>query len=155
MTTSSPVRTAELANRTLIEKGTDGFSAQQATLFAYCSEGIRVLGTTDDIYGYLEQLHLRHNLETYETGIGIVTLGWAAPLPKDYDGDEDEITAPSQHPEKRRVRLSSCVERDGSSGSAMRFQDEPDEVITDEGTATGSLASAVLSALSLLIAKNN
>jgi len=76
--------------------------------------------------------------------IGLVTCGWAAPLPKDYDNEKmvDSLdTPPSQHPEKRRVRLFICASRD-SMASVIRFQDQ-DEVVVDEGEAVGPLANAV------------
>jgi hypothetical protein len=40
-------------------------------------------------------------------------------------------------------------------GSALVFESEPDDFVTDEGEASGSLANALLSALNGLIAKNN
>ena len=68
----------------------------------------------------------------------IVTTGWAAPL--NDDGNIDK--APSQHAQRRRVRLS-CIANRQSVASVLRFADEPDDVITDEGNASGSLANAI------------
>lgn len=74
--------------------------------------------------------------------IALVTTGWAAPL-----NSEGEVEgAPSQHPAKRRVRLSVFASRE-SVVSVLRFQDEPNEPVVDEGQATGSLADAVQSLL--------
>jgi hypothetical protein len=70
--------------------------------------------------------------------IALVTTGWAAPL----NSEGEAEGAPSQHPAKRRVRLSVFASRQ-SVVSVLRFQDEPNEPVVDEGQATGSLADAV------------
>jgi hypothetical protein len=69
---------------------------------------------------------------------GVVTTGWAAPLNE--DGGID--SAPSEHAERRRVRLMVVASREDVV-SVLRFKDEPDAIITDEGKATGSLADAI------------
>lgn len=92
-----------------------------------------------DVYELLERAS-RKVAKSYEF-TAVVTTGWAAPLPKDYS-DNDEVTPPSQHPEKRRVRLV-IVASPVDVVSVLRFQDEPDDTITDEGSATGSLNDAV------------
>ena len=68
----------------------------------------------------------------------IVTTGWAAPLSP--DGKVEG--APSEHALRRRVRLAVVV-ADNGVASVLRFADEPDDVITDPGSATGSLADAI------------
>lgn len=69
----------------------------------------------------------------------IVTTGWAAPL----DEDGKVNGAPSQHAQRRRVRLTVLVANSGVA-SVLRFADEPEEVVTDPGSATGSLAEAII-----------
>lgn len=71
-------------------------------------------------------------------GLAIVTTGWAAPL--NANGEVDG--APSQHAERRRVRLSAYVSCQGMT-SLVAFEDE-DGFTIDEGNATGSLAEALL-----------
>ena len=72
--------------------------------------------------------------------LAIVTSGWAAPL--NIDGEMEG--KPSQHAERRRVRLLSCVRRsDLRMASIVRFGDT-NETHVDEGHATGSLAEAML-----------
>ena len=67
----------------------------------------------------------------------VVTTGWAAPL-----APNGEVTsAPSEHAERRRVRLTICANRE-SVVNILRFPDT-DEVITDTGHAEGSLANAI------------
>lgn len=68
----------------------------------------------------------------------IVTTGWAAPLGP--DGTIDG--APSEHAMRRRVRLAVLV-ADHGVASVLRFADQPDDVVTDPGSATGSLAEAI------------
>jgi hypothetical protein len=70
-----------------------------------------------------------------EEFFGVLTSGWAAPL-------DDSDVAPSQHKGRRRVRLFVSATEDGAI-SVLRFKDNPDESIVDEGKAKGSLADAV------------
>lgn len=74
--------------------------------------------------------------------VAIVTCGWASPIVGDPDADEQ--LPPSQHPERRRVRLVVCATREHTA-SVLRFSDDWDNPITDEGHARGSLADAVRS----------
>ncbi len=68
----------------------------------------------------------------------IVTTGWAAPL-----GPNGHVEGmPSEHALRRRVRLVVTV-ADNGVASVLRFADEPDDVVTDPGSATGSLAEAI------------
>lgn len=73
----------------------------------------------------------------------IITHGWAAPL----DQDGNPTGTPSLHPERRRVRLIVTVDlkNDNDVASALEFGDDPENLIYDHGTATGSLADAVAS----------
>ena len=71
----------------------------------------------------------------------VLTCGWAAPI-RDEDDDNETSVPPSQHPERRRVRLVVVV-GDCGVGSVLRFADTPNDVVTDAGAARGSLADAV------------
>ena len=77
--------------------------------------------------------------------LGVLTCGWAAPV----GGDE---TPPSRHPERRRVRLAAIATTDLVTGSALEFQDKPDEPILDDGSASGSLRDALLDATRAIVA---
>jgi hypothetical protein len=70
--------------------------------------------------------------------IALMTCGWAAPI----DDNKFSNLQPSEHPKRRRIRLVMVANR-ASVASVMRFQDDPDETMTDEGKATGALAEAV------------
>ena len=77
----------------------------------------------------------------------VLTCGWAAPIDRSHESDDDDDDAnekvpPSQHPQRRRVRLVVVV-GDQGVGSVLRFADTPDEIVTDAGSARGSLADAV------------
>lgn len=57
-------------------------------------------------------------------GITLVTCGWAAPLPVEWNGDDDDsaIGRPSEHPEKVRCALVMTIARDGSVYSHLDVQ---------------------------------
>jgi len=96
-----------------------------------------LLNAHPDIYEILsEELY---DFSQY-AGILIHTSGWAAPL----DESGNIGVAPSQHDSRRRVALASCV-TPGSVGSALSFSDDPTDVVLDPGSATGSLAEALVS----------
>ena len=69
----------------------------------------------------------------------LLTTGWAAPL----NGNKEIDCAPSEHEMRRRVRLAVVANADSAVCSVLRFEDEPEETVLDEGQATGSLADAV------------
>ena len=73
--------------------------------------------------------------------ITIATCGWAAPI--DNDNSEFNETAPSQHPERRRVRLLTTANTNSQFGSSISFKDTPDEPVFDYGNAKGALADAI------------
>ena len=74
--------------------------------------------------------------------ITIATCGWAAPLDK--DNDDNNGIAPSQHPERRRVRLLTTANTNSQFGSSISFEDNPNEPVFDYGNARGSLADAIV-----------
>ena len=124
-----------------------GFDLKKALLISV-TDGLFGVELSDplesgDVYDLIES---KASLELAKRSdfIAIVTCGWAAPLSKDTnDDDDDDKVAPSQHPLRRRVRLVVLASR-SSVSSVLRFSDTPDETVTDEGKATGSLADAIL-----------
>ena len=70
--------------------------------------------------------------------ITIATCGWAAP------NDDNKEIAPSQHPERRRVRLLTTANTNSQFGSSISFKDTPDEPVFDYGNARGALADAIM-----------
>ena len=97
-----------------------------------------------DVYELLEDRKTLTAIGNADT-FSVVTCGWAAPL-----ADVDQV-APSQHPERRRVRLVVTATNSGVA-SVLRFQDKPNEKTTDEGTARGSLADAIQNLMQEVVA---
>jgi hypothetical protein len=123
------------------------FNKKKAKVFAVELGGsVRTLVVSGDVYEALE--NATDLLET-DVAIGVETCGWASPRTGNDDDDDD--LPPSQHPARRRVRLISIVSRKFEMASALGFQDTPDEVITDEGQARGSLAEGLQDAMRRLI----
>jgi len=84
--------------------------------------------------------------------IALATSGWAAPITKGQS--VDDMTAPSKHPERRRVRLVVTANRT-SKASVLRFSDNPDEIVTDDDQAKGTLADAVQDLFARALASRN
>lgn len=95
-----------------------------------------------DVYDILADLRInKRNELTGLDFLSIITWGWAAPL--NSDGEVDG--APSNHPNKRRVRLIISLDvKNSESASVLQFQDEPDDLVFDYGSASGSLADALM-----------
>lgn len=114
-----------------------------AALAAHCDAGdddaafrLSALSEHPDIYDLLTEP--ASALGRMFDAVVVVTTGWAAPLGPDGEPEGP----PSLSPARRRVRLCVAV-CDSGTASALRFADEPDDVVVDPGQATGSLADAV------------
>ncbi len=127
-----------IAHRFLTEQISDSnynHELSAAQLWAVRKDGsFHLLSAHPDVY---ELLEANYNLSNYAGAI-IHTTGWAAPL----DENGEVNGAPSKHAERRRIALASCV-TNNSVGSALSFADE-EEMVMDPGSATGSLAEALL-----------
>ena len=165
--TNTPVALATCVEQSL-HMSLDGFDLKRARLY-----GISVVdaGGVDRLEdGALRITFLAEHGDVYELidaptsaivrmfdAAVVLTCGWAAPIDRsdrsdqchdddDVDGDDDddasEKVPPSQHPQRRRVRLVVVV-GDQGVGSVLRFADTPKEIVTDAGSARGSLADAV------------
>lgn len=90
-----------------------------------------------DIYSLLETEAAREAITRFQY-IGLATCGWAAPV---VNGEVE--VPPSQHLERRRVRLFLCASAD-HVGAVLRFQDDAETQVTDEADGYhGPLADAV------------
>ena len=98
---------------------------------------IDCVAQSSDVYDLLDDKKTFKAIKDYDT-FSILTCGWASPLES-----TDENTPPSQHPQKRRVRLLVHATEFGVA-SVLRFKDDGDEIVTDDGAATGSLAETVM-----------
>ena len=132
-----------------------GFDLKQALLISVHDGeyGVELSAplSNGDVYELLES-DASLELAKRSQFIAIVTCGWAAPLAN--DDDDDNQVAPSQHPERRRVRLVVLASR-SSVSSVLRFSDTPDETVTDEGKAKGSLADAILNLMAQSVSHLN
>jgi hypothetical protein len=98
------------------------------------------LGVHPDIYeGLAELIDGDYTFPTAK-GLIVVTTGWAAPL--NANGEVEGM--PSEHAQRRRVRLISYKSHEATC-SSLSFEDD-DEVVYDEGSAIGSLADALTDA---------
>ena len=121
----------------------DSFELPGARLYGVNSgDGIEsrpapcLLAQHPDVYELLESP--TSGLARMFDAAAVVTTGWAAPL----DENGEVRGAPSEHAQRRRVRLVVLVANSGVA-SVLRFADEPDGIVTDPGSATGSLAEAI------------
>jgi hypothetical protein len=129
--------------------GDEAFAMKRAQMFAVEVGGtVRTIGTCGDVYELLEEMEAKELLAT-DVAVGVETCGWASPISQ--GEDEDDQVPPSQHPDRRRVRLVTMVTRKFEVASAMGFADTPDEVITDAGTARGALADALLTTVKSMV----
>ena len=144
------IREVAISTELIIHGHNRGFTYTEAELLAVeqLKEGNATLvdvfttRTSGDVYELLEGDNVSQVLETHNF-VGLVTTGWASPL-----NDEKEIWSvpPSKHPERRRVRLVIVADK-GNVCAVIRFSDGDDEVIVDEGSATGSLNDALRKAI--------
>jgi len=138
------LETAELAERLVADELGENFAIERSRLYSLIKgeQGytLTLASEHSDVYDLLDNTDSK-DIARVSDFIVVVTCGWAAPITNDTDTSE---MAPSQHPERRRVRLVVTASRDGMA-SVLRFQDEPDETVTDDGDARGTLAFAVQS----------
>ena len=126
--------------QTLFEKQEKPFTSKTAKIYLDEFDKLKLIHEDSDIYDLLESDEVATQLDNSDLAVLVVTTGWASPRTKDTDDDE---VRPSEHPERRRVRLSIYANRLGEVASIIRFEDDPNEIVTDEGSATGSLADAI------------
>ena len=125
------------------------FDSKQAEAFGITldkdlSVKITPIASDGDVYVLLEENDdLIASVNTFDA-ITIATCGWAAPI-KDENGDdyEDQDLPPSQHPNRRRVRLFITGNKNKQVGSSITFKDSNEDPVYDFGKARGSLADAL------------
>ena len=155
--TNTPVALATCVEQSL-HMSLDGFDLKRARLYGISVVDVGGVDRLED--GALRITFLAEHGDVYELidaptsaivrmfdAAVVLTCGWAAPIDRSHESDDDDDDAnekvpPSQHPQRRRVRLVVVV-GDQGVGSVLRFADTPDEIVTDAGSARGSLADAV------------
>jgi hypothetical protein len=120
----------------------DGTSweAKTAQLFAYDGNDSTVfIARYGDVYELLDAKNsVKALAKLPDTGIVLITHGWASPVSK--EDDEFADLKPSKHPQRRRVRLTIAHGNENCI-SKLRFSDEPNDVLTETG-GEGSLKEA-------------
>ena len=119
----------------LFEATEKPYNPIHSTLWVMENKTMTEVADYSDVYNMLDSKEAKKLATKFGT-ITVVTAGWAAPL------ETDEDCPPSEHSQRRRVRLAITATKNGVA-SVLRFSDTPDEIITDEGTAKGSLADAI------------
>ena len=121
--------------------GIETANSTQAGLYSVRGEVTKLVAEHGDVYELLDS-PLSQAVAQMSDAVAVLTCGWAAPIT---DANDPEAgVAPSQHSQRRRVRLLVVAKR-GDTASALRFADDWANPIFDEGQATGSLADAVQS----------
>jgi hypothetical protein len=123
-----------------LEQNYSSFQMTGAIIIVDTGDDFITIGNHADIYeGLAELIEGDYTFPTVK-GLAVVTTGWGAPL-----NDNGEVEgAPSEHPQRRRVRLISYKSHEATC-SSLSFEDN-DEVVYDEGSAVGSLADALADA---------
>ena len=141
--TSIAEQAEAILNDTFAMKGEEfGFHLPEAMLVGIntTTQGVKIqpeLARHGDIYQLIDSVN-KFTVQGFDA-LGLVTCGWAAPIT---EGQTEPDGAPSAHPQRRRVRLFVCVNREGMA-SVLRFQDDADEQVLDAGEAGGPLADAI------------
>lgn len=132
------------ATEALIHERLSDFATPKAELWAIINNGdeptITKVGSHPDVYDLLGSQETTKVARVSDC-IAVLTCGWASPVS---DDDDDSDLPPSKHPKRRRVRLVVVANPNGVA-SVLRFQDDPDNIISDDGNAVGSLNDAVRS----------
>ncbi len=138
------------ANTALQELATvkqlDEFERRNAQMFALSADGfVRPLEASLDVYVGLQEVALKHELLANEIALVCETVGWASPN----DGNDCQ---PSQHPQRKRVRLIALATTTNQMASSLHIQGD-DEIVFDFGQAKGTLADALRKTLRLMKSK--
>lgn len=120
--------------------GIDTADSKKAGLYSVRGEVTTLVGEHGDVYEMLDSVEAQA-VALMSDAVVVRTCGWASPISQD---DEYADMRPSEHPERRRVRLLVCA-NGTDTASVLRFTDDWDNPVFDEGQATGSLADAVQS----------
>ena len=142
--------TVEIASKVELElHGKNGWNEKRAKFYTVNVDelggvSVEFASENGDVYELLDNPLVKSLAQTPSTQfIALLTCGWASPIDEGNGADDDEgEIAPSQHPLRRRVRLVVVASKD-SVASVLRFQDDDENTVTDQGKARGSLADAV------------
>ena len=115
-------------------------------LYRAMNDGIAYCGCAPDPYLAIEHPDFEDAV-LLEVPLVMVSHGWAAP--NEWKG------APSECPDRRRVRLTVVVESLGKFVSILRFYDAPDEEPLYQHESKGPLRDAIESRMAQVLASRN
>jgi hypothetical protein len=134
---------AHIIRNNVFNAGADPFDISEAQVFAFDREGcLRILAKHQDPYRALWTASCVP-LKNEESGIGIITVGWAAPMC-------DTNTAPSEHPNRRPIHLITITSQRHEAAAILTFHDETKNEITFLKGVTGQLADALHNAMRII-----
>ena len=134
---------AHIIRNNVFNTQADPFDISEAQVFAYDREGcLRILAKHQDPYRALWTASCVP-IKNEESGIGIITVGWAAPMC-------DSNTTPSEHPNRRQIHLITMTSRRHKAAAILTFHDETENEITFLEGATGKLADALHNAMRII-----
>lgn len=112
-----------------------------ARVYHIDDEGVySLIDFNSDVYELLSSEDASTDLSKYDNiAIAVITYGWASPLSDDDEGNE---VPPSQHKDRKRVRVFASACEHGSRQTFLRFEQDPDTVEA-QGEGTGSMADAI------------
>jgi len=115
-------------------------------LYRAMNDGIAYAGVAPDPYVAINNDGFAEAVRSEDTLV-VVSHGWAAP--GQWDG------APSECPDRRRVRMTIVIEGLGKFVSIIRFLDEPDEQPLVEDDGRGPLRDAIESRMLEVVSQMN
>lgn len=96
-----------------------------------------------DVYSLIAEIPLfAKSVSNYDM-LSILTAGWAAPV----NNDESDNVAPSEHKDRRRVKIAMVGNTSTQFSSILAFDDQKDDVVYMENQGDGALKEEFISAL--------
>ena len=109
---------------------------KKSMFYSVSGESTSLIMEHGDIYEMLEN-PVASAIAIASDSVVVSTCGWACP-----NNDGEQFIPPSQHAERRRVSLLICA-NSTETASVIRFSDDWENPVYDEGEAVGLLADAV------------
>lgn len=140
----------ELATRQVFADTMNMRDAKKATLV-----GIRLvdnqiisekISDNNDVYNLISEIPMfAKSVSNYDM-LSILTAGWAAPV----NNDQDDNIPPSEHKDRRRVRIAMVGNTSTQYSAIMAFDDQADEPMYLENEGAGALKEEFVNALELI-----
>ena len=116
--------------------GKEKTEAKKSSFYSVSGESTTLIMEHGDIYEMLEN-PVASAIAIASDSVVVSTCGWASP-----NNAGEQFIPPSQHSERRRVSLLICA-NSTETASVIRFSDDWENPVYDEGEAVGFLADAV------------